>query len=197
MIWYTADTHIGHRNILTFTGRPYQSVEAMNEAIVSSWNSVVGDEDTVFILGDFALCGATMTRAIISRLRGHKILVRGNHDCRKRNWYINAGIENVVVSTAENPYRQWWSAGWVWISHYPFRPRWWDILCLALSDWMSLRHINRLIPEDGNFLVHGHVHQRWATKRRMFNCGWDIHHRPVSRAEIENWMRKRVLEERC
>lgn len=58
----------------------------MNEALIRNWNAVVGPDDLVFHLGDFAfkLCDeAERIRGIFHRLNGRKRLVLGNHDLRK------------------------------------------------------------------------------------------------------------------
>lgn len=51
-IYLTSDCHFNHLNIIKL-GRPFSSIEEMNETIVSNWNDTVGEEDTVYVLGDF------------------------------------------------------------------------------------------------------------------------------------------------
>lgn len=41
MIYYTADTHFGHANVVEMCERPYPDVDAMNEAMVAAWNERV------------------------------------------------------------------------------------------------------------------------------------------------------------
>ena len=52
MIYYTADLHLGHENVIRYCDRPFSNAEEMGEAIVSNWNSVVREEDEVYIIGD-------------------------------------------------------------------------------------------------------------------------------------------------
>lgn len=40
-IFYIADTHFNHSNIVGFDNRPFSSVEEMNETLIHNWNSVV------------------------------------------------------------------------------------------------------------------------------------------------------------
>jgi len=80
--WFTADTHLGHGAIIRFCGRPFQSVEEMDEVLVRNWNSVVSPDDTIYHLGDFALGNLQRLRSYRERLRGRIILIRGNHDRR-------------------------------------------------------------------------------------------------------------------
>lgn len=77
--FFTSDTHFGHENIIKFCKRPYQSVEEMNEALIENWNKVIGKNDTVFHLGDFALGGSTVWNNTLDRLNGKIYLIFGNH----------------------------------------------------------------------------------------------------------------------
>ena len=56
-IWLIGDTHFDHANIIKYCSRPFGSVEEMEEILIQNWNKVVGEEDKVFMIGDFALCG--------------------------------------------------------------------------------------------------------------------------------------------
>jgi calcineurin-like phosphoesterase family protein len=81
-LWFTADHHFGHANIIRFCGRPFADAAEMDEAMVERWNSVVGMRDEVWYLGNFAhRCGPNRQAEIFSQLRGSAIhLVLGNHD---------------------------------------------------------------------------------------------------------------------
>ena len=50
MLYFTADTHFGHENVIRFCGRPYATAAEMDEALMENWNSRVKDNDTVLIL---------------------------------------------------------------------------------------------------------------------------------------------------
>ena len=54
-VFFTSDTHFNHTNIIQYCQRPFKSTDEMNEAMIDNWNSVVGEDDTVFHLGDFSL----------------------------------------------------------------------------------------------------------------------------------------------
>lgn len=81
-IFWTADTHWGHGNVIKYCNRPFASVEEMDEEMVRRWNEVVGQDDTIYHLGDFAM-GKTAAPTILNRLNGHKHLVYGNHDSKQ------------------------------------------------------------------------------------------------------------------
>ena len=79
MIFFTADQHFGHFNIMRLSKRPFASLDEMNEAMIARWNAKVRDEDTIYILGDLFFRAATV-EAVLQRLKGRKHLILGNHD---------------------------------------------------------------------------------------------------------------------
>ncbi|MDH7796392.1 MULTISPECIES: metallophosphoesterase [unclassified Beijerinckia] len=80
-VWFTADTHFGHANIINYCRRPFASVEEMNAALIQRWNYYVQPEDTVFHLGDFAFHSKPRDmQSLLTQLHGKKILIWGNHD---------------------------------------------------------------------------------------------------------------------
>lgn len=80
-IYFTSDTHYGHKNIITYCARPFRDVEDMTEQMVNNWNAIVQPDDLVYHLGDFSMgLQANAAEAVRQRLRGQIILVRGNHD---------------------------------------------------------------------------------------------------------------------
>lgn len=82
-IYFTSDTHFGHRNIIDYCDRPWTNVHDMNEGLIARWNKIVNDEDTVYHLGDFAMTiKDEEIKNIVRRLKGTKILILGNHDER-------------------------------------------------------------------------------------------------------------------
>ena len=83
-IFLLSDTHFTHKNILTFTKhdetplRTFTSVEEMDEHMIECWNNVVGNNDLVYHCGDITMHERYLP--ILNRLKGRKILIRGNHD---------------------------------------------------------------------------------------------------------------------
>jgi calcineurin-like phosphoesterase family protein len=79
--FYTADPHVGHKNIIKYASRPFQSVKEMNETLIKNWNSVVKTDDETFVVGDYAFCcDITMALDVFYQLNGRKHLIIGNHD---------------------------------------------------------------------------------------------------------------------
>lgn len=64
-----------------YDGRPFATVEEMNQYILERWNAKINNGDTVYILGDMAMRGKNNALlALVAQLKGKKILFRGNHD---------------------------------------------------------------------------------------------------------------------
>lgn len=80
MIFYTADLHFGHENVIKYDNRPFNSVDHMNKDMVRRWNDKVRNTDEVYILGDFSLHDTKLAREISKQLHGKKYLIKGNHD---------------------------------------------------------------------------------------------------------------------
>jgi calcineurin-like phosphoesterase family protein len=79
-IYFTADTHFGHANIITHCRRPYAGVEEMDGAIVDAINARVGRDDWLYHLGDFSFRGGDPA-AYRARIRcKNMVIVLGNHD---------------------------------------------------------------------------------------------------------------------
>ena len=95
-IFLTSDCHFNHTNILKYeaTTRPFSSIEEMNETIINNWNSVVTENDTVYVCGDMFMGMLDKIEEILNRLNGKIILVRGNHDTPLRlELFKSKGIE--------------------------------------------------------------------------------------------------------
>lgn len=165
-IWFTADLHLGHKNILTYCSRPFVDVESMGVYLEEMWNGAVMEDDVVWVLGDFAMGDVQETLKSVGRLKGRKHLVVGNHDRPFRKpqgvWerrYIDAGFDGV-------------HHGWVNLDlggeqflacHFPYT-----------SDPRGRTRFDVDRPSDtGLFLLHGHVHGRWRRYGNQIDVGVD------------------------
>lgn len=98
-IWFTADNHFGHFNIIRLAKRPFQTLEEMDEVMIARWNERVAPGDTVYHVGDFALRDHN---PYLMRLHGQKHLVIGNHDHSNRvkkatGWWTVDSMKTVTV----------------------------------------------------------------------------------------------------
>lgn len=104
-----SDLHLLHRNILR-TGRiglrPFDTLDDMHARIVEGWNSVVKDNDTVYMLGDLTLERIMRNSvdhfwdalfALCQQLRGRKRIILGNHDHLTPVMYQLLGFEKILA----------------------------------------------------------------------------------------------------
>ena len=80
MIYFTADLHFGHENIIAFCNRPFKSAGEMDATLIKNWNNTIEPNDEVYILGDFTMGSAEDAHRYLSCLQGKKYFIRGNHD---------------------------------------------------------------------------------------------------------------------
>ena len=98
-VWVTSDTHFGHAEIIDLNGfghriqRPFTDVVDMELKLIEQWNARVGEDDTVFHLGDLAWNADALAR-LAGKLNGQKKLILGNHDT------LDAGAYQEAVSTS-------------------------------------------------------------------------------------------------
>ena len=107
MIFYTADLHFHYEPFLP--SRPFGSVEEMARVLIARWNAAVSEDDTVYVVGDVGYNRGLVPGDALAQLRGHKHLIRGNHD----TGFENAGeLERFreLFGKPENP-AAGWSAG--------------------------------------------------------------------------------------
>jgi calcineurin-like phosphoesterase family protein len=92
-IFFVSDTHFGHANCLKFKrqdGSPlrvFESVEEMDETMITRWNSVVGPHDRVYHCGDVVIKKEFLQK-VLPRLNGKKVLLMGNHDIYGHSEYL-------------------------------------------------------------------------------------------------------------
>lgn len=80
MIYFTADLHFGHENIIKYDNRPFNNVEKMDAELIRRWNNKVKKDDIVYVLGDISWYNNEKTANICKQLNGEKHLIKGNHD---------------------------------------------------------------------------------------------------------------------
>ena len=179
--YFTSDLHVGHENIwrkYCRESRPFSSTQAMNEAIVLLWNETVSWDDEVWVLGDVAMGRLDDSLAACARLQGTRYLVPGNHD---RVWrgsrngpsrveeYEAAGF---VIVDEPAPLEV---AGTTFaLNHFPYE---WD-------ERHGGKHAPHHPPDEGEWLLHGNVHDLWRQRGRQINVGLDAWGRLLSEEDI-------------
>ena len=78
-VWLTSDLHFGHKNIITYSDRPFGSVVEMTQAHLALLRKVPADE-LLIIAGDVALGNLEEAIELLRSIPCRKVLVAGNHD---------------------------------------------------------------------------------------------------------------------
>ena len=149
MIYYIADMHFGHTNVIRFDDRPFADTEQMDEVLIQNWNERVTADDTVYVLGDAFWKNEENSIRIMQRLQGHKHLIQGNHDRVKgklRPYWES--IEQYAEVNDENRLAI--------LSHYPI-----------------LFYKNQ---HYGAVMLYGHVHntREWSLVEKWKNEQWTM-----------------------
>lgn len=165
-IWFTADTHFGHSNIIQYTNRPFSGAKEMDETLIQNWNAHVQPGDDVYHLGDFAIADPVYCGRILDRLNGKIHLVTGNHEkaalaCADRFEWVKDYFE-LQLDKPEGGRKQA-----LVLFHY------------AMRVWNASHH--------GSWHLYGHSHGTLPDDPAMlsFDIGVDCHgYRPISYAEV-------------
>lgn len=80
MIYFTSDFHFGHDKEFLYKPRGYNSVFEHDQDIIKKYNSIIKDDDIVYILGDVYMMEPEYGVKCLSQLKGQKYIIRGNHD---------------------------------------------------------------------------------------------------------------------
>ena len=167
MTYFTSDQHFGHFNIIRLCGRPFETVEEMDEALLSKWNGKVKADDTVYILGDLFFRAAKV-EPILKALNGHKHLIVGNHD---HTWMKRVEASDYFASVQT-------------LKEVEVDGR---VLTLCHYPMLSYPQARR------GYMVYGHIHNNvrddyWpliARRSRMLNAGADVNNfEPVTFDEM-------------
>lgn len=83
-IFLTSDFHFCHDKDFIWAARGYDSVNEMNKCQVEKFNSIVTNEDEVWVLGDCVLCDIPKGLDFLRQLNGNIHICLGNHDTASR-----------------------------------------------------------------------------------------------------------------
>jgi calcineurin-like phosphoesterase family protein len=169
-VFFTSDTHFGHGGARGLYRRPFASTAEMDEAMVARWNAVVGSEDEVWHLGDFALGPRTARmEELLGRLNGRKHLLAGNND--------GEAARALPGWASVQPYAEMELDGTgLVLCHYPFRS-WRNMGRTGGRAWINL---------------HGHSHGRLGPVPRQCDVGVDAwEFAPATLPDILGRLRRR------
>lgn len=177
-IFLTSDLHLGHDREFVWKVRGYNSVEEMNVKQIEKWNSVVGNDDDVYVLGDLCLGGHENVE-LLKTLNGKIHIVLGNHDTTARqNLYMS--LENVVeiewaIMLNYKKYH-------FFMTHFP-----------SMTGNLEKETLRQMTLN-----LYGHTHQKtkfFEDRPYMYHVGVDAHNGyPILLDDIIQEMRAKVKE---
>lgn len=179
MVYFTSDLHFGHNKDFLFGPRGFETIAAHNQAIVDNYNSLVGKDDEVYILGDLMLENNEQGLELIKQLNGKIHIILGNHDSfvRIELYKQLPNVVEVTYATLIKIKKQHY-----YLSHYP-------TICSNYDDKPYHNHIINLF---------GHTHQTncfYGDNPFMYNVSLDAHNNyPVSIEEIDKDIHLKVQE---
>jgi len=174
MIYFTADTHFGHGNIIKLCNRPFESGKEHDWELIERWNSLVRPEDTVYHLGDFGFGSPNFLSSIRERLNGKIHMVWGNHDKRQKRKKISHlfdTVQDYLEITVQEPAEPKPKKVFIVMFHYP------------ILSW-NRKHY-------GSIQLHGHYHNAALPflLKNTVNVGvdnWNFF--PVSYEQIKSFL---------
>jgi len=156
--WVWSDLHLGHENIIRYTGRPFADVDAMDRTLYENWASTVGETDALIFVGDVAMRQAVgeHTWQRIRRGRGTKHLVIGNHDLTGSGKLRVDGFDRIASA-----------------------------MLVEGDPPLVFTHLPLTTVPDGCVNVHGHTHDEPCRRSPHINVSVEqIDYRPVALERI-------------
>jgi calcineurin-like phosphoesterase family protein len=142
-IWFTADWHIAHRNIIEYCNRPWSNIWHMDEDLISNCNALVRDGDTVYYLGDLTM-QARKVEEIMRQVHGKWIFIWGNHDDDWKKQFSKGAFPEFrnKVSECADIKKIHFNKTQITLCHFP------------MVSWNGSFH--------GTWHLYGHVHGRYS-----------------------------------
>lgn len=170
MIYFSSDLHFNHNKDFLYKPRGFNSIDTMNMAVVTNWNSIVTNEDDVYILGDLMLGDNEAGIHLLKLLNGKLHIILGNHDTDTRI-ELYKKLENVVEICYATQLK--YKKAYFFLCHYP-------VVTANFDDQLPwAKHLISLF---------GHTHQQhifYNDNPYMYNVGLDAHNcYPVSIEQI-------------
>ena len=115
-IYFTSDLHFGHNREFIYSSRGFSSIEEHDKQIISNWNSIIDNNDIVYVLGDLMMSDNEYGMSCLKQLKGNIRVIRGNHDSATK-WELYKTLDNFeLIGWAEViKYRK----HNIYLSHHP------------------------------------------------------------------------------
>ncbi|MBR6666345.1 MAG: metallophosphoesterase [Lachnospiraceae bacterium] len=174
-VLFTADLHLGHEKILTVRD-VFHNIDEHDNVLIDKWNAKVKKNDEVYILGDLSFRSPRHISYYLSRMKGRKHLIVGNHD---GHWMRHVEQMNVYFESVDYLKTIKLDKKQITLCHYP------------MLEWPG----SRCVETETSYLIHGHIHSAKDSKvyghikeyqPHSLNAGVDInHYEPVTFEELK------------
>ena len=178
-IFVTSDLHFSHDREFVWKVRGFNSVQEMNEAYIKRWNSVVSDDDDVYVLGDLMLGPNEIGINCLKQLKGRIHIACGNHDTpTRRSLYLEQPNVWSLEWAFMLPYKKYH----FFMTHFP---------CMT-------GNLEKESLKQMTLNLYGHTHQKtnfYEDRPYMYHVGVDSHNGyPVLLDDIIQEMKDKVKE---
>jgi calcineurin-like phosphoesterase family protein len=165
MIYFTSDLHAYHTRIIELCGRPFSSIDEMNEILIQNINKTVKESDTLYLLGDLVFGNKNRIWPYLKQIVcPNKIWILGNHD--RKTFNLSQNVLDPIFSYIGKSCIIKDNGREIKLTHYP-------------ENWIK----------DGYIHLHGHMHSNhYKTHRFTYDIGVDANnYYPVSLDTIRDW----------
>lgn len=193
-LFFTSDTHFGHKNIIRYSNRPFSSVEEMDRKLIENINAKCPHDAILYHFGDFGFGSEERMAQILDMINCKVIFLDGNHDKPMRhskvrgkfnpvtlfkNWIrtsVRSGITQELVPCVELKVKDSDAVRGeqsIVMCHYP------------MLTWNKAHH--------GSWMLHGHCHGtiKYPFPARIMDVGVDPRgYFPISYDEVKQNMMK-------
>lgn len=178
-IFFTSDTHFNHDREFVYSPRGFKTIQEMNGALVKNWNETVGNDDDIYVLGDFFLgTDFNYIQEVLNKLNGRIHLVTGNHDTPSKITEYTSWNNIVEIADA---LRIRYKKREFFLCHYP-------VLTASLEQ----------DPDKAVINLFGHTHSKdkfYEDRPYMYNVAVDANdNKPVEIEEILTAFNNKVKE---
>ena len=187
-VYFASDFHIGHQNVIKFDSRPFEDLQDMHNKLIENWNSVVGENDLVFYLGDFSFKDRGSGKWFRDQLNGKIHFIMGNHDRMRIVGHLgfdkiygdDTALGGATIEIKDDDANRGYQT--IVLCHYP------------ILSWNKSHH--------GSWHIHGHCHQslaknpemEWYYKRKVIDAGINgLGYTPISYTELKKIMNDKVI----
>lgn len=178
-IFFTSDTHFNHDREFVYSPRGFKTIQEMNGTLVKNWNETVGNDDDIYVLGDFFLgTDFNYIQEVLNKLNGRIHLVTGNHDTPSKITEYTSWNNIVEIADA---LRIRYKKREFFLCHYP-------VLTASLEQ----------NPDKAVINLFGHTHSKdkfYEDRPYMYNVAVDANdNKPVEIEEILTAFNDKVKE---